>query len=48
VYTKLGINPQRFSTTVWAVTSIDGPVMLVGHSYGGSVISNAAKGGACR
>jgi pimeloyl-ACP methyl ester carboxylesterase len=26
------------------VTSIDGPVMLVGHSYGGSVISNAAKG----
>ncbi|MEV7141643.1 alpha/beta fold hydrolase [Streptomyces tauricus] len=26
------------------VTSLDGPVVLVGHSYGGSVISNAAKG----
>ncbi|WP_399894945.1 alpha/beta fold hydrolase [Streptomyces sp. BBFR51] len=26
------------------VASIDGPVVLAGHSYGGSVISNAAKG----
>ncbi|MEW2044319.1 alpha/beta hydrolase [Streptomyces sp. NPDC005476] len=26
------------------VASIDGPVVLVGHSYGGSVISNAATG----
>ncbi|MCD7445700.1 alpha/beta hydrolase [Streptomyces lincolnensis] len=26
------------------LVSIDGPVVLVGHSYGGSVISNAAKG----
>ncbi|MEU9336595.1 alpha/beta hydrolase [Streptomyces sp. NPDC048290] len=26
------------------VAAIDGPVVLVGHSYGGSVISNAAKG----
>ncbi|OKK05027.1 alpha/beta fold hydrolase [Streptomyces sp. CB02400] len=26
------------------VASIDGPVVLVGHSYGGSVISTAAKG----
>ncbi|MFD6290920.1 alpha/beta fold hydrolase [Streptomyces sp. NPDC060205] len=26
------------------VASIEGPVVLVGHSYGGSVISNAAKG----
>lgn len=26
------------------VKSIDGPVVLAGHSYGGSVISNAAKG----
>jgi pimeloyl-ACP methyl ester carboxylesterase len=26
------------------VASIAGPVVLVGHSYGGQVISNAAKG----
>ncbi|TXS41762.1 alpha/beta fold hydrolase [Streptomyces sp. OR43] len=26
------------------LASVDGPVVLVGHSYGGSVISNAAKG----
>lgn len=26
------------------IKSIDGPVILVGHSYGGQVISNAAKG----
>ncbi|GHH61008.1 pimeloyl-ACP methyl ester carboxylesterase [Streptomyces umbrinus] len=26
------------------VASIEGPVVLVGHSYGGAVISNAAKG----
>ncbi|MFJ4624384.1 alpha/beta fold hydrolase [Streptomyces sp. NPDC088812] len=26
------------------VASIDGPVVLAGHSYGGSVISNAARG----
>jgi pimeloyl-ACP methyl ester carboxylesterase len=26
------------------VASIDGPVVLIGHSYGGSVISTAAKG----
>ncbi|MBB4226325.1 alpha/beta fold hydrolase [Rhizobium mongolense] len=26
------------------VTSIEGPVVLVGHSYGGQVISNAARG----
>ncbi|MGW5640662.1 alpha/beta fold hydrolase, partial [Streptomyces sp. NPDC003832] len=26
------------------VASIDGPVVLVGHSYGGAVISNAATG----
>ncbi|MFD6188707.1 alpha/beta fold hydrolase [Streptomyces sp. NPDC060275] len=26
------------------VASVDGPVVLVGHSYGGAVISNAAKG----
>lgn len=27
-----------------AMKGIDGPIVLVGHSYGGSVISNAAKG----
>jgi pimeloyl-ACP methyl ester carboxylesterase len=26
------------------VSSIDGPVILVGHSYGGAVVSNAATG----
>ncbi|OSP38872.1 MULTISPECIES: alpha/beta fold hydrolase [unclassified Streptomyces] len=26
------------------VTAVDGPVVLAGHSYGGSVISNAARG----
>ena len=26
------------------LTTIDGPIVLVGHSYGGSVISNAAVG----
>ncbi len=42
-------NPLRGLTTDadyvrQLVTSLDGPVVLVGHSYGGSVISNAAKG----
>jgi pimeloyl-ACP methyl ester carboxylesterase len=32
----------RFVSDV--IKSIDGPVVLVGHSYGGQVISNAAKG----
>src|SRR5690348_15353686 len=26
------------------IASIDGPVVLAGHSYGGSVITNAARG----
>ncbi|MGY4923656.1 alpha/beta fold hydrolase [Streptomyces sp. 900105755] len=42
-------NPLRGLTTDadyvrQIVTSVEGPVVLVGHSYGGSVISNAAKG----
>lgn len=42
-------NPLRTLTSDAAyvrqlVSSVDGPVVLVGHSYGGSVISNAAKG----
>ncbi|MGW5656853.1 alpha/beta fold hydrolase [Streptomyces humi] len=42
-------NPLRGVTTDadyvrQIVTSVGGPVVLVGHSYGGSVISNAAKG----
>ncbi|MER7926036.1 alpha/beta hydrolase [Streptomyces sp. NPDC096057] len=42
-------NPLRGLTTDadyvrQLVTSLDGPVVLVGHSYGGSVISCAAKG----
>ncbi|MCG7206664.1 alpha/beta fold hydrolase [Streptomyces arenae] len=42
-------NPLRGLTTDadyvrQIVTSVGGPVVLVGHSYGGSVISNAAKG----
>ncbi|MFE0385066.1 esterase/lipase family protein [Streptomyces bungoensis] len=42
-------NPLRTLTTDAEyvrqfVASIGGPVVLVGHSYGGSVISNAAKG----
>ena len=42
-------NPLRGLTTDAAyvrqlVTSVDGPVVLVGHSYGGCVISDAATG----
>ncbi|MFJ9712051.1 alpha/beta fold hydrolase [Streptomyces sp. NPDC101234] len=42
-------NPLRGLTTDadyvrQIVTSVEGPVVLVGYSYGGSVISNAAKG----
>ncbi|MEV8089646.1 alpha/beta fold hydrolase [Streptomyces nigra] len=42
-------NPLRGLTTDsdyvrQIVRSVEGPVVLVGHSYGGSVISNAAKG----
>ncbi|RRR87089.1 alpha/beta fold hydrolase [Streptomyces sp. RP5T] len=42
-------NPLRGLTTDaeyvrQIVMSVEGPVVLVGHSYGGSVISNAAKG----
>lgn len=35
-------NDARFVSDV--VDSIEGPVVLVGHSYGGQVISNVAKG----
>ena len=42
--TRFAASPPTPNTSGSLLRTIDGPIVLVGHSYGGAVITNAAVG----